>query len=861
MSETKANLSQEVVHLRQQLSELEITKERYRAIVATADHIIIGLKSDHTIFEWNKSAEKLYGWSKKEAVGKNYLEHFLPEEARLRVAQDIAKVLAGTPTERFENPVVTRDGTKTILWNVTRLLDEANNPYGIIAIGQDITHYKQAEAEARHSAQKYRQLLADEQRHIRDLALLDRIRTVLARELDLNQLFRVVVEAIAETFGYTLVSLYLLQGETLILQHQVGYAHVISQVKISEGISGRVVRTGQPILLEDVRDDTAFLGAIAGIVSEVCVPLFDQSAVVGTLNVESVDGIQLAQADLALVTVLSEHVSIAIERARLHTEVRRSEERLRVMFELAPIGLAITRLDGRLIQVNPAFCQALGYEADELLALTVADISHADDMSINDALHKEMVAGKRDNFQMEKRYIAKNGRILHTILQVALVKDAHGEPLYSIGQIVDISERIQAEIAEREQRLLAETLSRIGLALSETLDLSTLLNMICRESVNLFRVSSAFVWLVEGEEMVGFAGHGYGREMFIGLRRPLSDEMTLAARIMRQNRPDYINDARHSDKLNSELIEEYDCQALLGVPLVKSGEVIGALLISDGQRPFRFEAGDLKTAAVLGSYAAIAIENARLYDDLGARVAERTYELQAAYEELKKLDKLKSKLIDDISHELRTPTSNVMLYLDLLERGALENQPRYQKVLRAEVMRLSRLVEGIIELSEIDLLRSKARFTAVNLNQLVEQAAASFAQQAKAKGVEWIVDLDNDLQPVWGDEKQLAEALRHLLTNALNYTQMGHIHIRTFAQLNMCVEIADTGISIDPEDIPYIFDRFYRGKGVSQLTFPGAGLGLFIVQEIMKLHGGEVTVSSQINEGSTFCLCIPVART
>jgi PAS domain S-box-containing protein len=860
MSETNTNLAQDIVHLRQQLAELEITKERYRAIVATAEHVVIGLKPDYTIFEWNKSAEKLYGWSQAEALGQNYVDQFLPKEVRSKVIEDIAKVLAGSSTERYENPVITRDGVRIILWNVTRLLDANAQPYGLIAIGQDITDYKQAEAEAHQSAQKYRHLLAEEQRHVRDLALLDRVRTALARELDLTQLFRVVVEAIAETFGYTLVSLYLLAEDTLILQHQVGYGQVIREIKLTEGVSGRAARTGQPILVQNVKDDATFLGAIEGIVSEVSVPLYDQGVVAGTLNVESVDNTQLTEADLALVTALSEHVSIAIERARLHTEVRSSEERFRIMFESAPIGLAIARMDGRFTQVNPAFCKALGYQADELLAANVADISYPDDMELDRAMQAEMLADNRDSFQMEKRYIAKDGRVLHTILQAALVKDANGEPLYSIGQIVDISDRIQVETVEREQRLLAETLSRVGLALSETLDLSALLNIICRESVNLFLVSSAFVWLVEGDEMVGFAGHGYGRELFIGSRRPLADQVTLAARIMHENRPDFINDVLHSDEVDVELMEQYSCQSILGVPLVKGGEVIGALMILDGQRPFRFAADDLETAAVLASYAAVAIENARLYNDLETRVAERTYELQTAYEELKKLDRLKTKLIDDVSHELRTPTSNVMLYLDLLERGALENQPRYLKVLRAEVSRLYKLVEGIIDLSEVDLLRSRARFAAVDLNNLVKQAVANIEKLANTDGLELVVDLDNGLQPVWGDERQLAEALRHLLANAVSYTQTGQVRIRTFAQVKMCVEIADTGMGIAPEELPHIFDRFYRGQEVSQLSFPGTGLGLFMVKEIIDLHGGEVIVNSQLNEGSTFCICVPVVK-
>src|SRR5918997_1423575 len=115
----------------------------------------------------------------------------------------------------------------------------------------------------------------------------------MALDLDLRSVLRGVVEAIAETYGYTQVSAYLLEGEELVLQHQVGYEQVIERVPIAGGVSGRAVRTGKPVLVEDVSAEPDFLGAVAGLTSEICVPLFDEGEAVGFVNVESTGGAKL----------------------------------------------------------------------------------------------------------------------------------------------------------------------------------------------------------------------------------------------------------------------------------------------------------------------------------------------------------------------------------------------------------------------------------------------------------------------------------------------------------------------------------------------------------------------------------------
>ena len=165
--------------------KLQKSEKQYRSLIETAGSVIIGLTPDHRIVEWNREAERTYGWSRQEIFGKNYVRFFVPEKDQASVEADIKKVLAGSPTRNFENPIWTRDGQKLdFLWNCDRLLDEDQQPTGLIAVGRDITERKRAEEALKHAHQQ----LAQQKEH-------------LAR---LNESF---VQALGEiTYDYNLVT-------------------------------------------------------------------------------------------------------------------------------------------------------------------------------------------------------------------------------------------------------------------------------------------------------------------------------------------------------------------------------------------------------------------------------------------------------------------------------------------------------------------------------------------------------------------------------------------------------------------------------------------------------------------------------
>ena len=224
----------------------------------------------------------------------------------------------------------------------------------------DITGLKKVETAQRESEQRYRDLFISAQRQAQDLALLDKVRTALARELELPNVIRTVVESIAQTLGYTLVSIYLVEGDELVLRYQIGYRHVIERLPRGQGVLWRAVQSGEPVLIKDVRSEPAFLAAESDSVSEIGVPLTEQSQPMGVLNVESIHGVPLDEADLQVMIAVGLQASIAIERASLHAQVRDNEITLRALYDITTVP---TRSLAEQVQTLLALgCQRFGLE-------------------------------------------------------------------------------------------------------------------------------------------------------------------------------------------------------------------------------------------------------------------------------------------------------------------------------------------------------------------------------------------------------------------------------------------------------------------------------------------------------------------
>lgn len=317
----------------------------------------------------------------------------------------------------------------------------------------------------------------------------------------------------------------------------------------------------------------------------------------------------------------------------------------------------------------------------------------------------------------------------------------------------------------------------------------------------------------------------------------------------------------------NRIVTTFGMHPAIYAPLIDpDGQVRGVLNMVDPNLTEQ----DVPALTALANQIAIALDNARLFEEtrryaneLEQRVAERTQELAAANARLTELDELKSQLISNVSHELRTPITTLELYLDLYKHGNPQKRPHYLAAIEEQTQRLKHLVEDILDLSRLDAGRDKLQFGPVQLNEIIEKIVAMLAARAEAKGLELRFYPDRNLPIIQGISSQLMQVMTNLIVNSINYTNSGYVQVSTQVDEGngrVCLSVNDTGSGIHPEDLPHIFDRFYRGQANRRERVPGTGLGLAIVKDIVAIHSGEIAVESEPGRGTTFRLWLPLTQ-
>jgi PAS domain S-box-containing protein len=226
-------------------------------------------------------------------------------------------------------------------------------------------------------------------------------------------------------------------------------------------------------------------------------------------------------------------------------------------------------------------------------------------------------------------------------------------------------------------------------------------------------------------------------------------------------------------------------------------------------------------------------------------------------QQLAELDRAKTAFFSNVSHEFRTPLTLMLGPTETaLQSGALTGEA-LQTVYRNE-LRLLKLVNTLLDFARLEAGRSDATFVPSDFGQLTADLASTFRSVLERAGLALEVEIEPLPQPVHLDPGQWEKVVLNLLSNAFKFTLQGKVHVQVSARPDAAVlEVSDTGVGIPAEEVPRLFQRFHRVQGGSARTFEGSGIGLALVHEVVTMHGGQITVRSELGRGSTFTVTVP----
>lgn len=505
--------------------------------------------------------------------------------------------------------------------------------------------------------------------------------------------------------------------------------------------------------------------------------------------------------------------------------------RLHAMFGHASAGILLLDLEGRYTYVNQRFCEMLGYAHEELVGRVALDLVHPDDHARDRALFERLTA-EGVSFETEKRFVRKDGAVCWAHNGVSLLRDDVGRPQSCFAVSVDITPR-----REEEARLLALKDKLAGDLAATTRLYNLILTSASDYAIYTFdRAGLLTSWNPGAESIYGYASAealGFSVER---LHTPEDNAAGVVAREMAQ----VLREGRAPCDLWKV---RRDGSRFWGngvvMPLVEAGDTVGFFKVEHDVTAQR----------------EVQEERARLLD-FERRSRQEAEDASAA----------KDRFLAALSHELRTPLAPVQMAVYALERerrlsaGGRELLRMINRNLNAE----ARLIDDLLDVSRIVHGKLEFRRAPMHVHACVLQAVEACGGETKAKKQRLTVELAAAADALHGDPDRLRQVFCNILQNAAKFTPIaGAVHVRSSNPVTdeLLVEIADTGVGIEPAALGKIFSVFEQQDTTTTRRFGGLGLGLAICEAVVTAHGGRIVArSAGQGQGAVFAVTLPLTN-
>ncbi len=555
------------------------------------------------------------------------------------------------------------------------------------------------------------------------------------------------------------------------------------------------------------------------------------------------------------------------KKSKLESKIEQISKFYHKIIENVPVSIITLNKNGDAISINPYFSVLSGKSAAARIGKNIFDFSFVK---------------RSEELYLKYQNLIKNGVPFHhynCFYQPSANEtspkylDIYAIPLKNKqgkieGAISIAQDNTETYLALEESKAKARQLyliSQISRAVNSSLNLKEVLWLILRNAVKLTNATSAAILLREGEDELLVKDAYNMPSGWQNIKIKIGQGICGHTAFIRK--PYLSNDVK-KDPYYIGKVEKATVKSELAVPILSEGKVIGVIKV-DSDEVERFTDKDIELMTTLANNASVAIVNSKLYEEiknlnktLEEKVIQRTEELKIVNQKLEKAIELKSQFIADASHDLRTPLTVIKGNLDLVMRDSQATEEEIKETLKLideEVKNMAGILADLMILTHAGAGKLHLNKTKINLDSLLKTAKQSMEVLAKEKNIKIEIKKSNN-ENIFVDESKFLKLLINLISNAIKYGRKnGQVYL--FAENNgpeVTISVEDNGIGIPENELPYIFERFYRVDKVrTREPHGGSGLGLAICKSIAEAHGGFIDVISQLGVGSKFVVHLP----